>query len=832
MKDDRGWLTTKGRILLDAYKSLRNVFDHQITSSETSQPQADSQFSHWAWLPIILAVVLFFPFLTGDKLFIGNFDRLNGHLNNLWIQTQALRDGFSYGWSNSMFLGTNLWAVLVNVPLNPEAMVLACFPERWFLWITAIFSCLFFIVAGLTTFAFLRNMGFAPWLSATGSCLYQLSYASMLRIAQNDLSYLVIAALPAGFLGVRFLFLGRKRLGWLCLFGAMWLMLLFGFLQETIYALIAIGCYTVFWAVRTRRWKTLVLAALAALVVWIACMPRIYVVAQELKLLKREVPSNQMKTFAEVYSFHGMGPHELLRVLHYGTFGRFFTEASDLKNHINITEGMMTHSSTLAALVMLVAGISVWITKSRSCVKSDLAEMRYFALWVIGILLVITIKPFQEIIYYLFLKKDFTHSRLCITALLPIVVLVTWFLQRLIGRDIHRDKFLSLFALGGVAGGGVCLLSSFLPQNSHILNQPIAIPLQVAWQIALCIFVFFLILAVIFFWRPFRSYCAIFAAGFMLSEAFLNGAAQFHSGQVQTKIPFELGNSFFPPSSYFSLPTAKMRSNLLERVGGPGQNTAFIRAQGNVPPFLASYLGSFYGVSCVDGYGTGVPRNLLSLGWPDDCLSLRTIAFRYGEVPWNQLALLGVSSVVQVDNAFYCGLPMDGDELNKRVQTNPFPALPRIFWAGEVRTEKSEDKAAKLALDLVRQVDFSRPESLPAVLSTSERLPHFATDQSPIVIQDMGAKKIIKVQTSNQPRLLVFNERYHPAWKIEGGNGARLYEANGCVQAIVMPPGVKTLTLRFEPASIWLLLGLPMLSLLLGLLGGLFIRKNLFHLTE
>ena len=828
-KDEQLSLTAKGRILLAAYKGLRSFFGHQVASKETPKPQAGSQLSHWVWLPIILAFVLFFPFLTGDKLFIGNFDRLNSHLNILWLQAQALRGGLSYGWTSSMFLGTNLWA-LIYAPPNPEAIVLACFPESSFLWLTAVFSCLFFIVAGLTAFAFLRNMGFAPWLSATGCCLYQLSYASTLRIAQNDLTYLVIAVLPAGFLGIRLLFLGRERSGWLCLFGSMLLMALFGFLQETIYALIAIGCYAGFWAVRTHRWKTLALAALAASVALIACMPRVYVAAQEFKSLKREEPSIQLKTFDEVSFFQNIGPRELLRVLHYGAFGRFLKEGSDLGNNINITEGVQTHSSTLAALVMLAAGVALWITKSGSGAQRELAEMRYFAVWVIGILLVTTIKPLQEIIYYIFLRQDFTHSRLCITALLPIAALVTWFLQRSIGRDINRDAFLSMFALGGVAGGGVWFLSSFFPQDSHILEKPIAMPLQVAWQIALCSLVFFFMLAVIIFWRPVRTRCAIFAAGFMLAEAFLNGAAQFHSGQVQAKIPFESGNSFFPPSSSFSFPTVKMRSDLLERVGWPGQNTVFVRAQGNLPPFLASYLGPFYGAWCVDGYSTGVPRNLLSLGWPDYCLGLRTMTFGFGEVPWNQLALLGVRSLVQVDDALYSGAPMDGDELSKRVQTNPSPALPRVFWAGEVRAEKSEDKAARLALDLVRKVDFALPESLPAVLYTSETLPHFAMDQSPIVVRDLGAKRIIRIRASNQPRLLVFNERYHPAWKIDGRKGARLYEANGCVQAIVVPPGVKTLTLRFEPVSMWLLFGLPVLSLSLGLLGGLLVRESPFNL--
>ncbi len=803
---------------------------HRVAKTNPKS-KINSPYSWWLLLPIIVAGSLFLPFLTGDRLFIGNFDRLNAHLNYLWIQSQALRHHSVYGWLNNMFLGTNFWAILVNYASpNLEPIILAYFPESWFLWLTTLFSCLFFILAGLTSFLFLRSLRFAPWISAIGCCLYQLSYASMLRIAQNDLTYSVIAMLPAGFLGIRLLFLGRQRLGWLYLFGSMWFMLLFGFLQEVLYALSALSCYTAFLIWRTRQLKAAILALLASFIALIACLPRIYIVAQELKLLVRELPSGSLKTFTEVNSFQNIGSDELFRIFHYGVFGRFFKETASLNNNINITEGIQTHSSTLAALVMLVAIITVWIKKSWVSRRNELPEIRFFAVWTIVILLAITVTPLQKIIYYIFLQQDFTHSRLCITVLLPIVVLIAWFLQQLVENDINRSSLLPLISLGGVVGGGVWLASQLFSKEFsyiHIIGTPNAIPVQVVCQIGLCVLVFCFVMAVVFFCRTFRARCAIFIAGFMLAEAFLNAANQFHNHQVIGGTPFGHSNSFFPSSLSFSFPAKKMRSELAQEIGWPKQNAIFIRAKENLPPFLAPYLCLFYGLPCVDGYSTGVPSNLRSMGWSESSLSLRTITFELEEVPWTQLALLGVRSVFIVDEAFYRGVPMNRKELRKRIQTNPFPALPRVFWAGQIHVEKSAVEAAKVALELVRKVDLAKPESFPAVLSTSKKFPNFVTDQSPIIIQEAGSKKIINVKAANQPRLLVLNERYHPSWKIDEQNGARLYEANGSVQAIMVPPGVTNITLRFNVISMWLLSGLPILLLVLGLLGGFSIRKNL-----
>jgi hypothetical protein len=40
--------------------------------------------------------------LTGDALFLGNFDRLNSFLNTLWLQVHGWKSGHFSGWDDSL----------------------------------------------------------------------------------------------------------------------------------------------------------------------------------------------------------------------------------------------------------------------------------------------------------------------------------------------------------------------------------------------------------------------------------------------------------------------------------------------------------------------------------------------------------------------------------------------------------------------------------------------------------------------------------------------------------------------------------------------------------
>jgi hypothetical protein len=75
----------------------------------------------------------------------------------------------------------------------------------------------------------------------------------------------------------------------------------------------------------------------------------------------------------------------------------------------------------------------------------------------------------------------------------------------------------------------------------------------------------------------------------------------------------------------------------------------------------------------------------------------------------------------------------------------------------------------------------------------------FSTEGTPAATFD-GDHVVVKVAPSDQPRFLVLNELYHPAWHATvDGQPATIYPTNLVMRGIIVPPGASTVELRFVP---------------------------------
>jgi hypothetical protein len=76
-----------------------------------------------------------------------------------------------------------------------------------------------------------------------------------------------------------------------------------------------------------------------------------------------------------------------------------------------------------------------------------------------------------------------------------------------------------------------------------------------------------------------------------------------------------------------------------------------------------------------------------------------------------------------------------------------------------------------------------------------------------------SANAITLQAVTTQPRLLVLAETYYPGWQAEmDGVPAPLYQTNVALRGVVVPPGVHTVTMYFRPVTLFIGVGLSLLT--------------------
>ena len=76
-----------------------------------------------------------------------------------------------------------------------------------------------------------------------------------------------------------------------------------------------------------------------------------------------------------------------------------------------------------------------------------------------------------------------------------------------------------------------------------------------------------------------------------------------------------------------------------------------------------------------------------------------------------------------------------------------------------------------------------------------------------------GDRVLVRVDPAAEPRFLVLNEMYHPAWRATvDGEPAVVYPTNLVMRGVLVPPGATGVELRFVP----FLVSWPGLAILAG----------------
>jgi hypothetical protein len=808
------------------------------------QPTVEHKRSrqHWPALLGLLALVasVFRRHLSGEALFLGNFDRLNSFLNTLWLQVQGWKQGHLFGWDESMFMGRNLYALPFTYP-NPFNYLVSLFPGTEFYWVAGLVTILLHTLAGWCAYWFIQEVCRDRWAAFCGAVIYQFSALAVLKISQNDMSFAVLIDIPLMLLAIRRLDQSRFARGFLALTAILCHLLIFCFLQKVAYALLLAGFYAITLSWGRRSWRPVLTLAAAGLIAIIAAFPRIYGIMQDLKTLQRQIsPDFDMQNFAALYHWQNFKAFDVWRWFNDGLFGRFFSEVFALHNNLNITEGMLLFSGMLTPFLIL-GGLLRWEGCWGGLFRKATAEVRLFYLLIVLALGVVASMGVYRVFWELFMRLDFTHTRFIIAALLPQSTLVALIIARLrqtTGPAMLGTRMAAGLILGVAACAGVYYYSG-LPESTvavglttswvdafripirgfSAITQPEGtLPLTrgtpVAWMNAAILnrvvltMLIALLLSCLAGWRRSRHYLgagiAFFIIGFLVADVWSYAELQFNGQQVRGGLPFHNSHSYWPDRGMFLAPLPSETARVKRQLEGDAYRVALLSDTRELPLFTAPYIAPTWGLRVVEGYSSGVPIRLAVLPWPNWALGLRTMTFgsrQVKEMPWALMGFTNVKYALRITAPLYrLGPGPDGTAAGWEIVTNPARVTPRVFIPQTVSETASmatarnaffpsSDPNAGPALDPVATSLVEASGTLPELDQTGTAEAAFAGDEI-----------TLHVTASSRPKVVVLNELFHPDWHAYAGTREiAIFPANILMRGVLIPAGATEVILRFKP---------------------------------
>ena len=441
----------------------------------------------------------------------------------------------------------------------------------------------------------------------------------------------------------------------------------------------------------------------------------------------------------------------------------------------------------------------------------------FFLGLVVVILALILIPEAHDLLYYAFFRVDFTHSRLCVAAILPLAALTTIFLSRFLPARFGRSSF--RWVAAGLGLGIVLWLAreqaaaATVAAAGSVLDLRPSRLLTIEAVRVLSSLLALLLAAAVLVFQPRRT-ALIVTGGALVAwvslEAYTSADYKLSGPQTQSQtIPFDGSNLMQAAPGQLRPPTPVEREPIRDRLEADDYRSIMYQDRDRFPAMVEPHLAAFWNLRLLEGYSTGLPRRLAMLPWAASMYNPHTLdiytTHAIKDMPWHLLAALNVKYLVYVDRSLWFnpapGLadpPADPDRL--RIVENPVPAAPRAFFAARV------SPAGPVPLlpgdDGVRPAPKDVEIEDPTLHSVAEGLPaerEFITEGTISPIFD-GDRVLVKVNVSSAPRFLVLNELYHPSWRAwVNGKPAEIYPTNLVMRGILVPPGATTIELRYEP---------------------------------
>lgn len=771
----------------------------------------------------------------------------------------------------------------VQPGLTPFPYFLALFPASELYRAIDVASIGLVVLAVVPTYLCLRVYSAGPVPAAVSTLLYILSAHAIMRIAQADLQLLALSAVPLALGLVRATSRRTAAACFLGLVACWAGLVLLTILQEVVYISILLGAYALYRTVRWRDPWPLLVVALGFATGALIGLPRIVTVGLDFLEVSRSagnvrtVPVEALRFFGDgllgrsfpEQSIVLRGPlnmHEGVQLLGsslaalatvaYGLVGpsrarRLWGVAlvailsvalsPYLARYYDLGLGRLAFPSPVlrALLVNLaVIGPTLWALSRLAARRADsvrsasedsieaVSETRaaahdgpFFLGFVVLALAAILVPEAGTLLYYGFMRVDFTHARLSIAMTLPLAALVTIFLSYFVPA---RPAPVTLRWLAGGAGLGLALwLARELAAEAVVARVGPALELArssprllTLEAIRVLIGLLVVVLACLLLRRRARASSLTIAggalAGWIGLEVF--ATADFRLGGPHTReqqAPFEAHSFLNAPPGTLRPPSPAERAAVQARLEVDRFRSVLYQDRTQFPVLLEPHLAAFWGLRLVEGYTTGLPRRLGMLPWPEKSVGLRELEISWTRAPatppWRLLAALNVKYAVLVDRSLWFN-PAPGaadppvDPARLRVLENPYPVAPRAFFAAGVapagRTPRFPGDDGRRPAPADPRVDDPTTRS---VVEGFDAERPFATAGT-LDAQFDRDRVSVRVDAAHEDRFLVLNELYHPAWQARvDGQPAPIYPTNVVMRGILVPAGATIIELRFVP---------------------------------
>jgi hypothetical protein len=469
-----------------------------------------------------------------------------------------------------------------------------------------------------------------------------------------------------------------------------------------------------------------------------------------------------------------------------------------------------------------------------------------FAL-VITLGLILTLEGYYAV-YTLFARADFTHTRLSVLIILPMCTLFSIYLAELKHMPLWEsaprfDPDRGARVLAGIAIAAALtawivhgpLVDYLVPLGAFKLQPYDHNPALPAALIKVLLTAG--VLAALLTWllyRPVKTLdrrvvLGIVIAAFAITESVVYAHFKVADAHTWTyPVPFRAFNYMNVPPSVLRPPTPERLAKLADRLEVENYRSILVNAPSAYVGAKSSHIAEFWHARMIGGYGTGVPKRLADLPWPEKTQTLRTVELTsIRDVDPMLLALLNVKYIIVLTPDLYFDVPSTGaahpgniltldgfpqageiaavDGVTFGVIRNPMEPLPRHFLVGTVTGVAEEPQ-------LITRAGDRPPEGKPAINDVGRLRRHSLAENFPgtktfdtsgtLGVTYRGDRIDVRVSASDKERFLVINERYHPKWRAYiGRSEIAVLPTNAVMMGVEIPSGVEEVQLRFMPFS-------------------------------
>jgi hypothetical protein len=765
-------------------------------------------------LLLLLPFFLFHHHVLGDATWIGNPDRLNNFLKLLkhYVENQA--QGQNHAWNNRELMGYDSYGLPFMYP-NILMFLTG--------WIAQLLGLKFlYIIAGYVSISLLSLCGISAYLlfntlthhrtiSLTSAICYQLSALSVLSMSQNDNTLSVLIAAPLITLLIRHSNKHNNQQTFTLMTLLMFFMINFMFLQTVSYVFIFSGSYVLYRCIKHNDTRLFWIFLAAFLIALLSNFPRLHTLLSGLLEYDRKLPPRlgiDVNNFEEIYKVntHFM---EILRWFDNAIFGRTPSE-SIRANQINISEGFLLYSSAFVPFLIIYTTI-YYKGKFLNIWKSKKLDARFFFWAFVITLSLIFIKPFLYMLYWLYLKTSFFHSRAFLIALLSGTIIFAYGLLDLHERYIKNLRIIektikNIYALifSMIFITSIEFSSKQWESFSLILGFNFLKESLFRTSVSFILFVFFLFTITSKKNKNAESkYISFSCLCFVTAiQAFVFNYRQInHKDNFVLSSNFSVGDFYYADRHKFLLPDKEAIQVVQNTLETDQYRTILVCNPTQVDALCVGHVPEFWQLRIADGYyGFGLPKRLTMLSWE---YSLRAITFlQLQDLPWDLFSFLNVKYAIEVTPALYENNFSDKKSLfsflqNIQYKVNPYPVLPRAFFAEAIQPV-SNAQAAREAIFKNNRISDVRKQSF-----VEADLPKkiYATEGD-LHVSGTGNFLEITIKPSDKERFLVLNELYFPGWSAKAnGKELPIYPTNIFARGILLPPFVDKVTFEYQTLS-------------------------------